>query len=60
VPHDGKEVTMPSRRETITRDRRKNCASRKKTHKEQEQRQQQLSATLRRLEAAEKNARASA
>jgi hypothetical protein len=51
---------MPSRRETITRDRRKNCASRKKTHKEQEQHQQQVAAVLRRLEAAEKNARTTA
>lgn len=47
---------MPGRRETLRRDRQRNSASRKKTHKEQEKRQQELSATLRRLEAADPNA----
>jgi hypothetical protein len=45
---------MPSRRETRIRDRQKNCSSRKKTHREREQHQQQVAAVLRRLEASEK------
>ncbi len=51
---------MPSRRTTLIRDRQRHCASRKKTHKEQEQHLQRVMATLNRLEDADKKAKASA
>ena len=46
---------MPSKRETFIRDRKHNCASRKRTHRERMEHLQKVAATLRRLEAADAN-----
>jgi hypothetical protein len=45
---------MPGRRETFIRDKKKRSAARKRSHKETQQRQQDVMALMRRLEAAEK------
>ena len=45
---------MPGRRETLTKDRLKNSAARKRTHKRTQERAQTVAATLRHLEQVEK------
>lgn len=42
---------MPGRRETLTRDMKRNSAARKRTHKKTLAEQQQQAETLRRIEA---------
>jgi hypothetical protein len=45
---------MPGRRETLMRDRLRNSAARKRTHKETQARAQSVAADLRRLEQVER------
>jgi hypothetical protein len=49
-----KELKMPGRRETLMRDRLRNSAARKRTHKETQARAQSVAADLRRLEQVER------
>jgi hypothetical protein len=51
---------MPGKRETLMRDRLRNSAARKRSHKETQERAQAVAATLRHLEQVEKNEKAAA
>jgi hypothetical protein len=51
---------MPGRRETLMRDRLRNSAARKRTHKETQKHVQTVAATLRHLEQLQKEEQATA
>lgn len=51
---------MPGRRETLMRDRLRNSAARKRTHKKTQEHAQTVAATLRHLEQVEREEKAAA